>query len=154
MNLLVGVVAVLGAIAIATALGLIWRARTGRARTAVAGAGERELAQVAAAHGRLGGRATLLQFSTAFCSPCRATARVLEDLAAHRDGIAHVEIDLTDRVDLARRLNILQTPTTFVLDPAGRSRARIGGAPRMAEVVALLDSLHVDDSEATHVHAA
>jgi thiol-disulfide isomerase/thioredoxin len=154
MNLVPAVVAVLVAVAIAVALGLIWRARTGRARTAFSGAGERELAEVAAAHGRLGDRATLLQFSTEFCSPCRVTARVLDDLAARRDGIAHVEVDLTDRIDLARRLNILQTPTTFVLDPDGRSRARIGGAPRLAEVVALLDSLHLHDAEAPRVHAA
>ena len=140
MNVLWAIVAVLGATAIATTLGLIWRARTGRVRTA-ASTGERELAELAAAHGHLGDRATLLQFSTEFCAPCRATARVLDDVAGRRDGIAHVEVDLTDRADLARRLNILQTPTTFVLDPGGRSRARIGGAPRLGELAALLDSL-------------
>ncbi|MGZ5405796.1 MAG: hypothetical protein ACXWDL_14175, partial [Nocardioides sp.] len=31
---------------------------------------------------RLGERATLLQFSSAFCAPCRATRRVLADVAA------------------------------------------------------------------------
>jgi thiol-disulfide isomerase/thioredoxin len=136
MTLLLGAAAVLGAIAVATALGLVWRARTGRAR-----ADGRELAEIAGAHGALGDHATLLQFSTEFCAPCRSTARVLGDLARRRDGVAHVEVDLTDRPELAGRLNILQTPTTFVLDPRGRSRARIGGAPRLAEVAALLDDL-------------
>jgi len=144
MTLLWAIVAVLGATAIATTLGLIWRARTGRARTSFGRSEERELAEVAAAYGGLGEHATLLQFSTEFCSPCRATRRVLGDLAGRRDGVVHVEVDLTDRADLARRLNILQTPTTFVLDPSGRSRARIGGAPRPGDVVALLDSLTED----------
>lgn len=139
MNLLWAIVAVLGATAIATTLGLIWRARTGRVRST--STDERELADVAAAHGGLGDRATLLQFSTEFCAPCRATARLLDGVTGRRDGIAHVEVDLTDRADLARQLGILQTPTTFVLDPRGRTRARIGGAPRLGELVALLDSL-------------
>lgn len=148
MDVLWAVGAVLGATAIATALGLVWRARTGRVRTAVAGSADGALAEVASAHGRLGDRATLLQFSTAFCAPCRATSRALGDLADRREGIAHVEVDLTDRADVARRLNILQTPTTFVLDPSGRARARIGGAPRMGEVVALLESLEEPDVRA------
>lgn len=144
MTLLWATLAVLGVTAIATALGLIWRARVGCVRTSSGRSEARELAEVAAAHGRLGEHATLLQFSTEFCAPCRATRRMLDDLASRRDGVVHVEVDLTDRADLARRLNILQTPTTFVLDPAGRSRARIGGAPRLREVTALLDALTED----------
>lgn len=139
------IAAVLGAIAVASALGIAWRARTGRVRL---GDADRELAGIAASHGALGDRATLLQFSTEFCAPCRSTARALGGLAERRDGVAHVEVDLTDRPELAGRLNILQTPTTFVLDPHGRTRARIGGAPRLPEVTALLDDL-----EAAHVPA-
>jgi len=144
MNVLWASAAVLGAIVVATAVGLIWRARVGRIRTARGGAPGAELVRVAAVHGGLGDHATLLQFSTEFCAPCRSTARVLAELSERREGVAHVEVDLTDRADLARRLGILQTPTTFVLDPAGRSRARIGGAPRLGELVALLDSLEAD----------
>jgi thiol-disulfide isomerase/thioredoxin len=141
MQLLIGLIAALGAIAIAAALGLAWRARTGRARR-----DQRELRDVAAAFGPLGDRATLLQFSTELCAPCRATRRLFEDLAGRRDGVSHLEVDLTGRADLARRLNILQTPTTFVLDPAGRSRARVGGAPRIAEITAVLDALTEESS--------
>jgi thiol-disulfide isomerase/thioredoxin len=144
MNLIWAIVAVVGAVAGASALGLVWRARTGRAR-----ADATALAEVASAHGDLGSRGTLLQFSTELCAPCRSTSRALDDLADRHDGIVHVEVDLTERADLARRLNILQTPTTFVLDPSGRSRARIGGAPRIAEVVALLESL----TQERNVHA-
>jgi thiol-disulfide isomerase/thioredoxin len=145
MDLAWAIGAVVAAVALATALGLLWRARAGRVRS-----DGRELAEVASAHGDLGARATLLQFSTEFCSPCRATARLLGDLAGRRDGLAYVEVDLTDRPDLAQRLNILQTPTTFVLDARGRSRARIGGAPRLPELLATLDAL---TPEAAHVRA-
>ena len=41
----------------------------------------------------------------------------------------HVEVDLTQRADLADRFRVTQTPTTLLLDADGTVRARIGGAP-------------------------
>ncbi len=86
----------------------------------------------------LGERATLVQFSSAFCQPCRATRRVLADVAAMVDGVAHVEIDAEDRLDLVRALDIAATPTTLVLDAAGRVVRRATGQPRRADVIAAL----------------
>ena len=87
----------------------------------------------------LGERATLLQFSTEVCAPCRATARVLGELADSTDAVAHVDLDVTHRPDLAARYRVLQTPTTLILDRDGAVRARIGGAVRRDLVVAELD---------------
>ena len=67
----------------------------------------------------LGERATLLQFSSAFCAPCRATRRVLADVAGLVDGVAHVEVDAEHHLDATRALGILRTPTTVVLDASG-----------------------------------
>jgi thiol-disulfide isomerase/thioredoxin len=67
--------------------------------------------------GDLGERATLLQFSSAFCAPCRATRRILEDVASTTPGIAHIEVDAEHHLDVVRRLGILRTPTTLVLGP-------------------------------------
>ena len=78
---------------------------------------------------QLGERATLLQFSSAFCAPCRATRRVLGDVAGIVPGVAHVEVDAEHHLDLVRRLGILRTPTTLVLDPHGREVTRAPGAP-------------------------
>ena len=39
----------------------------------------------------------------------------------------HVDVDLTDRPDIADRFHVLQTPTTLILDARGVVRARIGG---------------------------
>lgn len=83
----------------------------------------------------LGRRATLLQFSSAFCAPCRATRQLLADVAGRGDGIAHVEIDVAARTDLARQLNVRRTPTVFVLGPGGRIARRASGLPRRTEVV-------------------
>ncbi len=86
----------------------------------------------------LGERATLLQFSSAFCTPCRSTRVVLGDVAAMVDGVRHVEVDAEAHPDLVRRLDVIRTPTVFVLDGDGRIRTRAVGAPRKADVIAAL----------------
>ncbi|KJK55760.1 thioredoxin [Saccharothrix sp. ST-888] len=86
----------------------------------------------------LGERATLVQFSTAFCQPCRATRRVLAEIAGMVAGVAHVEIDAEERLELVRRLEILRTPTVLVLDAGGAVVRRAAGQPRRADVIAAL----------------
>jgi thiol-disulfide isomerase/thioredoxin len=89
---------------------------------------------------RRGERATLLQFSSAFCAPCRATRRVLDDVARQVPGVVHVEVDAEEHLDLVRALGILRTPTTLVLDAVGREVTRAAGAPRPAQVLAALEA--------------
>jgi thiol-disulfide isomerase/thioredoxin len=89
--------------------------------------------------GQRGDRATLLQFSSAFCAPCRATRRILGDVATSVPGVAHVEVDAEEHLDLVRRLGVLRTPTTLVLDAEGREITRATGAPKTAQVLAALD---------------
>ncbi|MBJ6647512.1 TlpA family protein disulfide reductase [Streptomyces griseoincarnatus] len=86
----------------------------------------------------LGERATLVQFSSAFCAPCRATRRVLDEVAAMVPGVTHVEIDAEARLDLVRRLGVERTPTVLVLDADGRVVRRAAGQPRRADVIAAL----------------
>lgn len=87
---------------------------------------------------QLGERATLLQFSSAFCAPCRATRRVLADVASVVPGVRHVELDAEHHLDLVRRFGVTRTPTTLVLDRLGREVTRATGAPRKEQVVAAL----------------
>ena len=117
----------IGLVAVATVLGLVWRASQGRVRQATGRIDGVEL----------GSHATLLQLSSEVCAPCRATAKVLG--AIHEHGVHHVEVDIADRPDLASRFNILQTPTTLILDATGAVRARIGGAVRRDTVIAELE---------------
>ncbi|MEU1088678.1 thioredoxin family protein [Streptomyces sp. NPDC005576] len=86
----------------------------------------------------LGERATLVQFSTAFCQPCRATRRTLAEVADMVEGVAHVEIDAEAHLTLVRRLDIRSTPTVLVLDARGAIVRRATGQPRTVDVVAAL----------------
>jgi thiol-disulfide isomerase/thioredoxin len=89
----------------------------------------------------LGERATLLQFSSAFCAPCRATRVILADVAARAAGVEHVEIDAESHLDLVRSLGVLRTPTVFVLGADGAITARASGQPRKADVLAALSAV-------------
>lgn len=82
--------------------------------------------------GELGPRATLLQLSSAFCAPCRAARSVLQRVAATSDGVRHVEVDVTNELDLGERWSVHRTPTVFVLDGEGEVRGRHEGVPRLA----------------------
>ncbi|MBD0693657.1 thioredoxin family protein [Streptomyces sp. CBMA123] len=123
-------------LAAATAFGLLRAGRDGRLRVRTKDGtvrlSESELG------GPLGERATLVQFSTAFCQPCRATRRVLAEVAEMVDGVVHVELDAEARLELVRRLEVLRTPTVLVLDAAGRVVRRAAGMPRKADVIAAL----------------
>ncbi len=88
--------------------------------------------------GRLGERATLLQFSSAFCAPCRTTRVVLADVAGAVPGVAHVEIDAEEHLELVRRVGVMRTPTTLVLDATGVEVTRAAGAPTRTQVLAAL----------------
>ncbi|GAA4992888.1 thioredoxin family protein [Kitasatospora paranensis] len=121
---------------LATVFGLVRARRDGRLRVR---AKDDAVRLSAAELGRpLGDRATLVQFSTAFCQPCRATRRVLGEVAGMVDGVEHVEVDAEAELELVRRLDILRTPTVLVLDATGRVIRRAAGQPRRADVISAL----------------
>jgi len=127
-----GLLAALVTLAVATVFGLVWQRRTGRLKDQ-----KKKDVRVDWTF-ELGERATLVQFSSAFCAPCRATKRVLGEVAGLVDGVAHVEIDAEAQLDLVRELNILKTPTVLILDAAGAIVQRAAGQPRKADVIAAL----------------
>ncbi|MFF5958114.1 thioredoxin family protein [Streptomyces luteogriseus] len=131
-----GLVVCVVVLATASAYGVLQRRRSGRVR--VRGRDDGKRLDAADLGAELGERATLVQFSSAFCAPCRATRRVLGEVAAVVPGVIHVEIDAEAHLDLVRRLDILKTPTVLVLDADGRVVRRAAGQPRKADVIAAL----------------
>lgn len=140
----------MAALVLATAFGAWRAARDGRFRGthAVRGADqEQEESAVARPASvldgadlehELGERATLLQFSSAFCAPCRVTRRVLAEVAQVVPGVVHIEVDAEHHLELVRRLGVARTPTTLILDAHGQEASRASGAPKRDEVMATL----------------
>ena len=112
-----GLIALAAALAAASLLGLALRRRAGRFRAAPVLV-KADVLTEADLGAPLGRQATLVQFSTAFCAPCRPTRQILAQVAGMVDGVTHVEVDAADRLDLVRRGRM----------PARRGTARPGGA--------------------------
>jgi len=143
VDLPVALALVVALVGVATVLGVLFQRSQGRLR-------RRDATGVAPAEavdptvlesGPLGDEATLLQFSTEMCARCPGVHRMLSTVADARDGVRHLDVDLTHRPDLARRFRVLQTPTTLVLDRRGVERSRFGGPPSRTAVEAELTRL-------------
>jgi thiol-disulfide isomerase/thioredoxin len=85
--------------------------------------------------------ATLLQFSSAFCAPCRAVRRVSSEVAGLLPGVRHIEVDAESHLDEVRELGIWRTPTLLVLDAHGREIKRATGVPSKPQLIAALAGL-------------
>ena len=139
-----GLWVLLVAVAVAVGFGSYRAATDGRFRGTHEVRGAEPAAQAAddrqavAYDGDLGERATLLQFSSAFCAPCRAARRTLGEVAEAVPGVRHVEVDAESDLELVRRLGIMRTPTTLVLDGRGREVTRASGAPTKDQVLTAL----------------
>ncbi|WP_019144618.1 thioredoxin family protein [Aeromicrobium massiliense] len=133
----------LGALAATVVVALLLRRRDGRFAATPApapdtAADERERVDAADLDVPLGERATLVQFSSSFCSPCRATRVLLSDVVRSVPGVVHVEVDAESHLDLVRRHRVLRTPTVLVLGPDGEVVQRASGVPRREQVLTAL----------------
>lgn len=134
-----GLLILLVALAAAAVIAVAMRWKNGRFSAPAPAAPEREHLTSDQIGAPLGERATMVQFSSAFCSPCRATRALLTDVAARTEGVVTVEIDAEDNLELVRALGIMRTPTVLVLDPRGVVTTRASGLPRRDQVMAALD---------------
>jgi thiol-disulfide isomerase/thioredoxin len=134
------VLVLVAAVAVAAAVAIHRRRTDGRftSRPVSAGDGddqrltERDLQQP------LGRTATVVQFSSSFCAPCRAAERMITATVADRDDVRYVEVDAEEAMDLVRRFNVLRTPTILVVDTDGRVLSRTAGVPTVQALQGVL----------------
>lgn len=131
-----GIIVLLAAVAAAACLAVALRWKNGRFATP---ADERVRLSAEQIGAPLGDRATMVQFSSAFCSPCRATRVLLADVASKVPGVVAVDIDAEEHLQLVRDLDVLRTPTVLILDASGAVTTRASGLPRREQVLAALD---------------
>ena len=121
---------------ISTAIGFYYRSRNGVIRK------KRRLhiseAEFAGAYGK---RVTILQFSTTFCSQCRAAKSLISDVVKDEKDISYLEIDAESNLALVRKVDVRSTPTTIFLDKDGYEIARATGAPKRDQLQKVIASL-------------
>jgi thioredoxin-related protein len=94
--------------------------------------------EIGASYGK---RASILQFSTTFCSECRAAKAIVKDVVKELPDIAYIEVDAESNLDLVRKVDIRSTPTTIFLDKSGYEIARAKGAPKRDQLIKAIQSL-------------
>jgi thiol-disulfide isomerase/thioredoxin len=121
---------------ISTLVGLLYRRKNGVIRK------KRRLhiseAEFAGAYGK---RVTILQFSTTFCSQCRAAKSLISDVVKDQKDISYLEIDAESNLALVRKVDVRSTPTTIFLDKGGFEIARATGAPKRDQLQKVIASL-------------
>jgi thiol:disulfide interchange protein len=137
---------------VAGAVGVLLRRREGRIRTTVAAAAPQDAARTAllAAAGVGVTAPAVLHFSAVWCGPCAAVRRVVTDVVADLAGAEapplDIEVDIEAEPALARELNVLSLPTTFVFDARGRERFRISGVPKSSDLRSAVAPLTLRDA--------
>jgi thiol-disulfide isomerase/thioredoxin len=126
---------------LATAYGLWYQRTRGKVRQSHSALVNRGLT-AAILGAELGTRGTLVQFSSAFCTPCRATRILLQSVIADIPNIRHIDIDAEAHLELVRTLDIRSTPTTLFLDSRGVEVGRAVGAPNRGQVMVAISALH------------
>ena len=139
------ILALAGLVLLASIVGVLLVAKSGVARRVKNGE-QIQLSNLGATKNgkpvvKLGEKVTLLQFSSDFCSSCKQTSVLLENIEKANEGLLHIDLDIAERLDLAKTFNILTTPTTLILNSKGSVVSRIVGAPKLATIEAEIERL-------------
>lgn len=85
----------------------------------------------------------IVYFTTPDCAPCKTVQRPALNQLSNMLGekIQVIEIDATQRPDLAKQWGVMSVPTTFLLDAHGKARYVNNGVARVEKLMGQLQSL-------------
>lgn len=126
-------------LAIASAYGFWWKRTQGAIKSKKSLPGRQLNASVLGED--LGSRATMVQFSSAFCTPCRATHALLSQMVLTMPDVKHIQVDAESHLELVRELDIRSTPTTLFLNSEGVEVGRAAGTPKREQVITALNAI-------------
>ena len=124
---------------LASAYGFWWKLSRGAIRSNMAIPGHRLTPETLGQ--ALGSRATMVQFSSAFCTPCRATHSLLSQMVLTMNDVKHIQVDAESHLELVRELDIRSTPTTLFINKDGVEVGRAAGTPKREQVLAALSNI-------------
>src|SRR3954454_6214420 len=75
-------------------------------------------------------RPVLVDFTAAWCPPCRAMKPILAALDAERDDLHVVEVDVDESIDVAAEYGVLSMPTFMLFRHGVPVTTLIGARPR------------------------
>lgn len=92
---------------------------------------------------QLPNKPVIVYFTTPDCAPCKTIQRPALNKLSNLmgDKLEVVEIDATQRPDLARQWGVMSVPTTFLLDAHGEARYVNNGVARVEKLMEQLQTL-------------
>ena len=123
---------------VASAFGFWWRQNQGRMKSA---RGPHNFISKSEIGVELGSRVTIVQFSSAFCSPCKATAAIIQNLVKDMDDVVYVQIQSEQNIPLIEKFDIKSTPTVIFFNGMGMEVGRAIGTPTTDQVLASIASV-------------
>lgn len=141
MTPLAAALAALGLIVATSALGIFLKRRNGRVHDMSVGTILHVDPQAIGIE-HLGAAATIVQFSTQYCTRCPGVRNAITKLVSGRDGVKFAHVDLTHEPELAKRFKVMQTPTLLLLDDAGVPRSRLSGPVALNTVTNALNGIY------------
>ena len=92
---------------------------------------------------KLPNKPVIVYFTTPDCAPCKTIQRpALHKLSGLMgDKLQVIEIDATERPDLAKQWGVMSVPTTFLLNARGEARYVNNGVARVEKLMEQLQTL-------------
>ena len=92
---------------------------------------------------KLPNKPVLVYFTTPECAPCKTIQRPAIDRVSNLLGekLQVIEVDATERPDLAKIWGVMSVPTTFLLDAHGEARFVNNGVARAEKLLEQIQTL-------------
>lgn len=154
----------IGILALTTVFGLYWRSQQGKLKTPSKihkSVTNEELSKIIRAKSsfivnsdlgekhqlQLGKSATLLQFSSAFCSPCKATAHVISNIVQNMDDVVYIQVASEENLKLVEKFDIKSTPTVIFFNRDGIEVGRAVGIPTKEQVIISINAVRTPSDD-------
>ena len=128
-------------LALSSAFGFWWRRRQGQFKKAAVVSSTDNFISNSEIGIELGQRVTILQFSSAFCSPCKATAQIITNLVNNMNDVVYTQIKSEENLKLIEKFDIKSTPTVVFFNGYGMEVGRAVGTPTNDQVLAAISAV-------------